>query len=630
MYLRAGNFMPTTHPCLRQLDENLFCFTDTCNVYVLRQGDAALLIDFGDGDVLDALPDIGVNRVEWVLFTHHHREQCQNTKRLLESGARIAVPADERDFFENPLRYRKSKPGLEDAFTCYGASYLRPPREAIKVDHAFAKYDEFQWHDYEFWTISTPGNSPGSMTYLLRDADSWLAFSGDLMLDDARMHTWFDSEWDYGYGAGLYALGSSAFTIERFAPRRLFPSHGPIIENPMQQLPIYREKLKSLTKLYLRGWDMNYHAEAADIVSQPSAVPHLWQITPHLYKFTGASFGSNFHMILSDSGHALFMDCGCWDKNWLDERIVGMQQRLGLKKIDAVVVTHMHGDHILECPHIREKWGAELWTLDMVTEKFEHPERFDYAAMVTAYGDAAPITMDRTFKRGELLHWEGFEFTFDWLPGQTEFALVMHGRIDERLVAFTGDNIFSSGNDSGHDAIVARNSAILEEGYLYCAEYLTRLQPDLILGGHSVVIAQPSAQIERFRRWAYEVRDAFRALSPDESYEYFFDPFWVRAYPYRLRVAAGDTATFHLIIRNHRDRVESHRIEIKLLAGWTATPLVLEGQIAAREKHKTEIVLCVSAETEPGLYLITFDISLDGRRYGEWFDMVVEVTANDE
>ena len=31
---------------LRRLSENLFLFADTCNVYVLRNGDGAILIDF--------------------------------------------------------------------------------------------------------------------------------------------------------------------------------------------------------------------------------------------------------------------------------------------------------------------------------------------------------------------------------------------------------------------------------------------------------------------------------------------------------------------------------------------------------------------------------------------------------
>src|SRR4051812_34900098 len=74
---------------------DLLSWTDTCNVYVLRDGDAALLIDLGDGSVLDHLRDIGVTRVEWVLFTHHHREQCQGAAKLgpwRERGTKLAAP----------------------------------------------------------------------------------------------------------------------------------------------------------------------------------------------------------------------------------------------------------------------------------------------------------------------------------------------------------------------------------------------------------------------------------------------------------------------------------------------------------------------------------------------------------
>ena len=60
----------------------LYAWTDTCNVYVLKDGEATLLIDLGDGSVLDHLGEIGVKQVEWVLFTHHHREQCQGAPKL--------------------------------------------------------------------------------------------------------------------------------------------------------------------------------------------------------------------------------------------------------------------------------------------------------------------------------------------------------------------------------------------------------------------------------------------------------------------------------------------------------------------------------------------------------------------
>ena len=73
-------------------DANLFVWSDTCNVYVVRDGEAALLIDLSDGSVLDHLKEIGVKRVEWVLFTHHHREQCQGAPRLKGTGVKVAAP----------------------------------------------------------------------------------------------------------------------------------------------------------------------------------------------------------------------------------------------------------------------------------------------------------------------------------------------------------------------------------------------------------------------------------------------------------------------------------------------------------------------------------------------------------
>ena len=53
----------------------LLLFHDTCNVYVLCSGREAVLIDFGSGDVLNHLSEMGVDRVTDVLMTHHHRDQ---------------------------------------------------------------------------------------------------------------------------------------------------------------------------------------------------------------------------------------------------------------------------------------------------------------------------------------------------------------------------------------------------------------------------------------------------------------------------------------------------------------------------------------------------------------------------
>jgi glyoxylase-like metal-dependent hydrolase (beta-lactamase superfamily II) len=627
----------TPHPGFRKLltltpggEADLHVWSDTTNVYVLRDGGRALLIDLGDGSVLDHLPSLGVRQVEWVLFTHHHREQTQGYRRLRGSGARIGAPLAERELFESPSSFRKFKPSLSDRFAVHGSSYVRPGVEPIPVDRAFARMDDFTWRGFSFHIVETKGNSPGSLSYLLLHDGGWLAFSGDVMLDGARMHNWFDTEWDYGFAAGIYALHESAALLERYGPRWLFPAHGPAIANPASQLAAFRRKLETLEKLYVRGYPVfRFSGAMQDRVSRPTAIPHVWQVSPHLYKFKGPNFYPNFYLLLAPSGRALAIDCGLLDHAFLDQAIERMQRQLGLKQIDACVITHMHGDHMLEAEHLRAKWGAQVWALDRMAGPVEHPEHYDYAAALHAYPRApATLKIDRLFRDGETFTWEGYSLTVDWMPGQTEFALALRGQVDGRHVVFTGDNLFGDPLDpaqSGHEAVVARNSAILEEGYIYGAEYLRRIQPDLILGGHSYVMDQPAGLIERYRTWAYELRAALADLSSDPDYRYWFDPYWVRAEPYRLRLRRGQEASFTLHVRNFRPEAQTHRIAVHAPEGWTASPAAVEGALDAAGRKGFPVRLRAPESASPGVAIVAFDVTLDGKRYGEWFDLIVEV-----
>lgn len=610
---------------------NLFVWTDTCNVYVLRDGDAALLFDLGDGSVLNHLTDIGVKHVEWVLFTDHHREQCQGHKHLKGTGAKIAGPEGERALFERPASFRKMKPSLNDQFTVHSASFVRPPIEPVPLDRGFARMDEFLWHGREIRCVETKGNSPGGMSYFLRHQGKWLAFSGDVMIDGARMHNYFDTEWDYSFAAGIYALHEAASLVESFDPFLLLPSHGPVVCDGKPQLKRYRKKLEQLASMVVRGYPIfTFAAAEQDRVSKPTAVPNIWQVSPHLFKFKGPNFWPNFHMILADSGHALVVDCGLFDPTFLDRALQGMREKLGLRQIDAVIISHMHGDHMLEAPQLREKWGAQIWALDNMVDKCEHPERFEYSAPVQSYGKGLEgVRIDRAFKKsGETIDWEGFRFTIEWMPGQTEFALCMHGVVDGKKVIFTGDNIDGNPDDpkqTGHEAIVARNSGILEEGYIYGAELLTRLQPDLILAGHSWVIPHPGPLIKRYRKWAYGMRETFRSLSTDVDYRYWFDPFWVRAEPYRVTLKRGVSSEVQINVRNFRDREQKHRIEIHTPVGIRAEPAVLQGTLKGVSRESFPVRLTAASDAPKGVGITALDPTLDNHRYGEWFDLVVDV-----
>ncbi len=613
-----------------QVAKDIYLFPDICNVYVIKSGELGLLIDLGSGDVVDHLKEIGITKIEWVLFTHHHREQTQGYPRLKNTGTKVAVPEVEKALFETPLNFRKMAPALSDAFTVHGASYVRPGITPIKVDKTFAKMDDFTWQGTELWCIETAGNSPGSISYITRKEGEWLAFTGDLMLQGSKLHTWFDSEWDYGFSKGVYALYNSLGQLEGYPLKKMLPSHGPIIENPLPQLQALRNNLREFNKLYLRGWEVFTFAGAdQDRVSQPTSVPHVWQVTKHLFKFRGPEFWPNFHMILADNGHALVVDCGLFKKEFLDKSIALMKERLGLKQIDVVLVTHMHGDHCLEAPHLRDVHGAKIWTMNRVVAPVSRPLHFDYCAQVNTYGKGIDsIAFDKVFQEGDTFTWEGFKLTVDWMPGQTEFALCLHGDIDGKKVAFTGDNIFGSSSDpsqNGHEAVVARNSCILEEGYIYAAKYLKKLQPDLLLGGHSWAMAEPAKLIDRYLTDALKLKEYFEKLSFEKDYRWMYDPYWVHMEPYRVSLGKNNATEARLVMRNFDSAPIAMKVEIVLPEGFKAEPAIISTMVAGESTSSIPIQISCTKETNKGLHLAALDITRKGKRAGQLFDFILWV-----
>src|SRR5207247_6820742 len=105
---RRSSLSPLGRP--EKLTENLYRFEDTCAVYVVRDGSTCVLIDFGSGKILDHLRELGISKVDWILHTHHHRDQCQGDHKAVERGIPVAVPqherhlfADAENFWRNPL-----------------------------------------------------------------------------------------------------------------------------------------------------------------------------------------------------------------------------------------------------------------------------------------------------------------------------------------------------------------------------------------------------------------------------------------------------------------------------------------------------------------------------------------------
>jgi hypothetical protein len=214
------------------------------------------------------------------------------------------------------------------------------------------------------------------------------------------------------------------------------------------------------------------------------------------------------------------------------------------------------------------------------------------------------------------------------MPGQTEFGCCLWLELDGKRIAFTGDNLFGTASDpqqNGHEAVVARNSSILEEGYLLGSAYLKDLQPDIVMGSHSYVMDDPSGFLERYHAWAQKMIRLFKDLLPEADYEYLYDPYWVSAYPYRVDLTAPDAQTVTVTVRNFRSVPQKHHVELKLPPGVSADPAVLDGFVKPEGERSYEVRLSAGGEQVPeGVQIVPFDITLDGIRYGEMFDFLIQ------
>lgn len=600
---------------------------DTCNVHVLKHEDSALLINLGDGSVLEHLGDIGVKRVEWVLLTDHHRELCQGAVKLDRAVTKIATSEIEKEILESPLSFRKWHPRLGDKFSVHGSSYVRPPSAPVKIDRVLADGEKFTWNGFELTCVSTPGHSPGGMSFVVKRDSRTLAFTGGVMHDGAKMTNWFDTEWDYGFAKGLDALTASVQKLVTLGIETALASQGPVIRDAGKQFAAYEKKLVDFRPDYIRGYPVNdLSKRGPHPATKPTKANYIVQVSPHLYMFGPEMAGKNFAILIADSGHALLLDCGLFPKLVLERIISDMKEHLGLKQIDACWISHSHGDHFTLFPALQDH-GVKFWTMDTIADKCENPRFYDYPAMIGAYNAGfEKAKIDRVLKAGDVIEWEGHQLHIDWMPGQTEFGNALWLMVDGKKVVFTGDNLFGDPSDpaqNGHECVNARNSAIIEEGYLVAAKYLQKLQPDIIMGAHGVLMTEPKGFIERYHDWALRVIAKYKALLPDKDYEYGYDPYWVSAYPYRVDVA--QPAEVSITVRNFRETSQQHRVVLQPPPGLQVEPAVLEGSVGPKSRASFKVKLTADPDKLPaGVQMVPLDITLDGKRHGQLFDFIVQ------
>ena len=621
---------------LTQLSDHLYVLNDTCNVYLITSGEHGLLIDAGSGAILEHLPQTDVQQIEHVLHTHHHRDQCSGTPQLRQHGARVAVPEYERHLFDQAELFWQSRRTYDNyndrnSFFTIG--------ENIPVDNVLEDYETFQWREYEFYILPSKGHTLGSSTLITTIDGQQIAFTGDLFMSGGKLYQLHAMEYHYGGMEGILFTLQSIQALRKQHVDIAYPSHGEPVVAVTHDIDKLQNRLVDCVNLG-RGMRVVNRESTPEPVFVPES--KFIPLSRHLL-WGGDWTCSNFYVVLSDSGKAMFVDYGhaffphmhisadhdgLESMRFIEHHLDELREDYGVTQLDLVVPTHIHDDHTCGIPYLQRHHGTQCWALEEVGQVLANPA--EWASTPCTF--PKPIRIDRWLTDGERFQWEEYEFEIRFAPGQTEFHSVYAGEIDGRKVAFTGDNYFVAEVLAGGKSVerpfqttVLRNSFQLAMHHR-CAQVMRDINPELICPGHRDVLPCSKQDLDIYCDFIEQKERVFRNLV-NEPADHYIDLFWARLLPYLATVAANEAIEYRLLLRNNFSERTSYGARLIPPQGWKTSPEFAQLELEPGDRGELSLAMTAPPTADNQRRLMRAEITINGKSQGQISEALVTVQS---
>lgn len=607
------NEMAGEAPMLK-LSENLFLYEDTCHVYVVKSGKDAVLIDFGSGDVLERLAEIGVERVAAVLMTHHHRDQGQGLPRAVDKGIPIWVPHMEQDLFAHVDAHWQAREVYNNYNTRQDRFSLLEP---VVIAGTLKDYETRELAGCTFTVVPTPGHTTGSITLMTRIDGCDVAFTGDLIAGPGKLWSLAATQWSYNGGEGLKATVLSLLDLQERGPELLLPSHGERIEQPAAGIERLIEKLREL---------MHYRKQDKWLF-QLREKP-FGEVTPNFLR--SLTSNANYYILLSKSGKALFFDFGydfrsgkiagfdrASSRPWL-YTLGTLKKQYGVTKVEAVVPTHFHDDHVAGINLLRDQERTEVWAAEIFADVLRRPADYDLPCL---WHD--PIHVDRELPLGEEIRWEEYTFTLYPLPGHVLNAVAIALEVDGKRVLIAGDQYQ---DNEGMQANYVYQNRFSKRDYVESAALYRKLQPDVIVTGHWDPLWVKPDYLDRLEELGDAIDRLHRELLPLEDVDFGAEGVGLRISPYQTEMRIGESAALCVEVMNPFPREAFAEVQLVMPSGWRAEPERMSLQLHANATQRVEFrIIPSSGSTVWRRARVAADLTVDGRRFGQQAEALISV-----
>lgn len=491
------------HNFLRLLP-GLYLIRDTCNVYLLCDGDKAVSIDFGSGKWAKSLGSFGIKQLDYVLLTHHHRDQCEGLLKF-KKAKEVLAPSGANNFLtkESVSEYWAK----QNAYP-FVSGVL--PKGLPSVKCRLGEGGDIFWGRHRIRFLPTPGHSPNALTVMVTWNGKNVFFCGDAVHAGGKIHQPYHLEWDHWTPRGALAAWYGLERLGYCGIDLLCPSHGAVIRGRKADACVKLTQKRLSAFIRAKGSvcsgekDDYFPLEALDDMNARRVLPHLYQ------------FGGNSYLLVSRTGDSLLVDPNRGDLSILDK----LMPAAGAHKLSVAAATHFHSDHTDGFPLAKKKYGARSWMHPWIAGVLDKHKRSGLPFLPDK-----PIIADRILPETGKFEWNEYEFNIWPMPAQTRYHCAFLTVIDGQKVLFSGDSFQPPSRWNGTGGFCAANHCRFGD-FLKSARLVMKVKPDIIANGHQAVYRFHASHYRRILRWADQAGKALRDLCVSRDYlkDYFTPP----------------------------------------------------------------------------------------------------------